>query len=79
MVLRDGIVTLFAASTLPSHRRRGVQRALVLARLVRARDAGAEYVIVLTEPGSDSQRNLETHLGFRVGYTTTIFEAPAGA
>jgi GNAT superfamily N-acetyltransferase len=79
MVLRDGIVTLFATSTLPPYRRRGVQRALALTRLARARDAGVDYAIVLTEPGSESQRNLETNLGFRVGYTTTIFAAPETA
>ena len=74
--LRDGVATLFATSTLPAFRRRGVHGALIAARLAYARQQGAELAVVITSPGSDSQRNLETRYGFRVGYTVTIFESP---
>jgi len=73
--LRDGMATLFATSTLPAFRRRGVHGALIGARLLHAREQGADLAVVITDPGSDSQRNLETHHGFRVGYTTALFEA----
>jgi GNAT superfamily N-acetyltransferase len=77
--LRDGMATLFATSTLPASRRRGVHGALIGARLAAARAQGADLAVVITDPGSDSQRNLETHHGFRVGYTTCLFESPAAA
>jgi GNAT superfamily N-acetyltransferase len=74
--LRDGMATLFATSTLPAFRRRGVQGALIAARLAYALEQGADLAVVITSPGSDSQRNLETRYGFRVGYTIAVFEAP---
>lgn len=77
--LRDGMATLFATSTIPALRRRGVQGALIAARLAHARAHGADLAVVITDPGSDSQRNLETHHGFRVGYTTALFESPPAA
>ena len=73
--LRDGVATLFATSTLPAFRRRGVHGALIAARLGHALEQGAELAVVITSPGSDSQRNLETSYGFRVGYTSAIFES----
>ncbi len=77
--LRDGMATLFATSTVPALRRRGVHGALIAARLAHARAHGADLAVVITDPGSDSQRNLEAHHGFRVAYTTALFESPAGA
>jgi GNAT superfamily N-acetyltransferase len=77
LLLYDGIATLFAASTIPRLRRRGVQSALIAARLAYARDAGADLALSITSPGSDSQRNLEARFAFRVGYTAILFESPA--
>ena len=77
--LRDGMATLFATSTVAALRRRGVQGALIAARVAHARALGADLAVVITDPGSDSQRNLETHHGFRVAYTTALFESPASA
>jgi len=74
--LRDGMATLYATSTLPAFRRRGVHGALIGARLAYALARGADLAVVITTPGSDSQRNLEDNHGFRVGYTTTLFEGP---
>ena len=75
--VRDGIATLFATATIPAFRRRGVQRALVAARLAHAVKADIDLAVVITAPGMDSQRNLETSCGFRVGYSTVLFEAPS--
>jgi hypothetical protein len=76
LLLYDGIGTLFAASTLPALRRRGAQSALIAARLAHARDAGADLALVITEAGSDSQRNMESRFNFRVGYTAMVLESP---
>lgn len=66
--LHAGIANLFAASTLPGVRGRGVQTALVHARLAAAEAAGCDLVFARTSPGSPSQRNLE-RLGFRPVYS----------
>jgi GNAT superfamily N-acetyltransferase len=78
LLLYDGIATLFAAGTIPRLRRRGVQGALVAARLEHARQTGADLAIAITDPGSDSQRNLEERFAFRVGYTSVVFEGRSG-
>lgn len=66
-------VELGGASTRPSFRRRGVQRALIEARLADARALGCDVALVLTDPGSNSQRNL-ARAGFRLAYTKVIME-----
>jgi GNAT superfamily N-acetyltransferase len=68
LAIHDGVAGLLGASTRVPHRRRGVQHALVAARLAAAVDAGCDLAAVDTEPGSDSQRNVE-RLGFRLAYT----------
>jgi GNAT superfamily N-acetyltransferase len=59
---------LFGASTLPHARRRGVQSALLDARLQLAREGGCDLAFTRTLPGSPSQRNAERH-GFRTVYS----------
>ena len=71
MYYHDGVVELGGASTRPAFRRRGVQRALIEARLAHARDVGCDLALVLTEPGSDSQRNVE-RAGFALAYTRVV-------
>jgi GNAT superfamily N-acetyltransferase len=66
-----GVAYLFAASTLPAHRQRGVQAALLEARLSHAGESGCDLATVSTVPGTASQRNVERH-GFRVAYTRVI-------
>ena len=73
LALRDGIAGLFGASTLPAYRNRGVQAALLRARLERATEAGCELAACLARPGSTSQRNIVRH-GFQVLYTRVKFE-----
>jgi GNAT superfamily N-acetyltransferase len=71
--LRGKIAGLFGASTLVDFRKRGVQTALLRARLRRAAEAGCEIGMSLAHPGSHSQRNI-TRLGFRTLYTRVKFE-----
>jgi GNAT superfamily N-acetyltransferase len=71
--LRDGIATLGGMSTLPDHRRRGVQTALVHHRLRFARASGATWAVSTTEPGSASERNL-VRLGFLRSHVKETFE-----
>jgi GNAT superfamily N-acetyltransferase len=62
---------LFAASTLPAFRGRGVQSALIAARLAIGRDAGCDLAFVGTAPGSAAQRNFE-RWGFAPVYSQAL-------
>jgi GNAT superfamily N-acetyltransferase len=71
-IMREaGIAALFGTATLPEFRHRGVQAALINRRLWEAANAGCEYAVVSTMPGSGSQRNMERR-GFRVAYTKLV-------
>ena len=76
LALRAGVAGLFGASTLPEFRKRGVQTALLAARLKRAGEAGCSMAVSLAQPGSVSQRNIMRR-GFRVLYTRVKFEREA--
>lgn len=55
----DGEVALFCgATTAPRFRRRGVQAAMLAARMNVAHRAGARIAVVTTAPGSQSMRNV---------------------
>lgn len=73
LALRDGVAGLFGASTLIDFRKRGVQTALLHARLARAAEAGCDLAVCLARPGSTSQRNI-VRSGFHVLYTRVKFE-----
>lgn len=62
------VFALCGAGTLAAYRGRGLQTALLRARLHAAREAGCEYAVVVTQGGTTSQRNAE-RLGFRVAYS----------
>jgi len=72
MSSHQGVATLGGAGTIPEFRNRGVQKALILARLALAAESDCELAMVATLPGSVSQRNVERQ-GFRVVYTRTKF------
>ena len=57
-----GLFQLFGAATLPQFRRRGVQGALLGARLAEARQAQCDLAVVTVEPGSLSQSNVDRRL-----------------
>jgi ribosomal protein S18 acetylase RimI-like enzyme len=67
----DGLAQLCGAATLPDHRRRGVQSALLRARLVDAARDGCELAIVTTQPASKSQENVQ-RAGFTLLYARAI-------
>lgn len=61
----------FATSTAAAFRRRGVQAALIHARLLLSREAGCTLAYSRTASGGPSQRNLE-RAGFRVAYSRAL-------
>ncbi|UJR85640.1 GNAT family N-acetyltransferase [Sandaracinus amylolyticus] len=65
------IAQLAGAATLPAHRRRGVQSALLRARLLDAVEAGCALAVVTTQPGSRSQHNAQK-AGFALLYTRLV-------
>jgi GNAT superfamily N-acetyltransferase len=69
---------LGGAATLPAFRRRGVQRALIEARLAVAARAGCELAIVTADPGSSSGRNVE-RTGFQLVCNHVDMRAPDGS
>jgi len=62
------VFALCGAGTLAEFRGRGLQTALLRARMAAAVAAGCEYAAVVTQGGTTSQRNVE-RLGFRVAYS----------
>lgn len=70
-----GVALLAGASTIPSGRRRGAQRALLQARLAFAAREGCDLAMMCALPGSGSQRNAERQ-GFRIAYTRVKWELP---
>jgi len=70
--IHNGLMTCFADSTIASHRRGGLQREMIEARLNEGLAQGCELATASTLPGSGSQRNYE-RLGFEVVYTRVTF------
>jgi ribosomal protein S18 acetylase RimI-like enzyme len=74
----EGVAQLCGAATLPEHRRRGVQNALLAARLETAARAGCDVAVVTTQPGSKSQENAQRR-GFELLYTRAVLVRAGGA
>jgi GNAT superfamily N-acetyltransferase len=66
--VHGGVALLAGASTLPAHRGRGLQKALLASRLAYAAELGCELAMMCAAPGSQSQRNAERE-GFAIAYT----------
>ena len=64
-----------AASTVPSHRRRGAQSALLAHRLQLAAQCGAGLVVSKVDPGGGSERNLR-RAGFEAAYEVVQWRRP---
>lgn len=62
------VFALCGAGTLAEYRGRGLQTALLRARMAAAVASGCEYAVVVTQGGTASQRNAE-RLGFQVAYS----------
>jgi len=69
--MAEGVAQFTGAATAPAHRRRGVQTALLSARLADAADAGCDIAVITTQPGSKSQHNAQRR-GFDLLYTRAI-------
>ena len=69
--LAEGVAQLTGAATAPAYRRRGVQTALLSARLADAAAAGCDIAVVTTQPGSKSQQNVQRR-GFDLLYTRAV-------
>jgi GNAT superfamily N-acetyltransferase len=67
----EGIAQFTGAATAPAHRRRGIQTALLSARLADAAAAGCDIAVVTTQPGSRSQQNVQRQ-GFDLLYTRAV-------
>lgn len=76
--IRAKTANFFAASTLPHSRLRGVQTALLQARLQIAREAGCDLAFTRTLPGGPSQRNAERQ-GFHPVYSRARMIKPFSA
>jgi hypothetical protein len=68
VVRQHKVFALCGAGTLAEHPGRGLQTALLRARMAAAVVAGCEYAVVVTQGGTTSQRNAE-RLGFHVAYS----------
>lgn len=75
VAINDGVALLGGAATLPAFRKRGLQAALIEARLAHAAAAGCDLAMTVTLLGSASQRSVERY-GFRVAYTRAKFTLP---
>ena len=71
--IHEGVALFSGAATVPELRRRGLQAALLEARLHYAFEHGCDLAMMVAEPGSDSQRNAERK-GFRIAYTRTKWQ-----
>jgi GNAT superfamily N-acetyltransferase len=69
--IAEGVAQLTGAATVPTHRRRGVQTALLSARLADAAAAGCDLAVITTQPGSKSQQNAQRR-GFDLLYTRAV-------
>lgn len=70
LCIHEGVALFGGSATTPELRRRGLQAALLRERMRYAYDHGCELAMIVTEAGSDSQRNAERK-EFRIAYTRT--------
>ena len=71
MRIAEGVAQLTGAATAPAHRRRGVQSALLSARLADAAAADCDVAVITTQPGSKSHQNAQRQ-GFDLLYARAI-------
>lgn len=76
LCLHDGVALFGGSATIPELRRRGLQSALLRARMQFAFERGCDLAMMAAMPGSDSQRNAE-RAGFRIAYTRTKWQLMA--
>lgn len=74
----DGVALLSADGVVPLFRGRGLQLALIHARMAWAAGRGADVLTASTEPATASQRSYEK-AGFRCAYPKLVMVLPPGA
>lgn len=67
----EGVAQFAGAATLPAFRRRGVQTALLRWRLAQARGMHCDVAVVVTQPASKSQQNVQRE-GFALLYARQL-------
>ncbi len=73
--IEGGVAQFAGAATAPAHRRRGIQTALLTARLADAAAAGCDVAVITTQPASKSQQNAQRQ-GFDLLYTRAVLAKP---
>ena len=68
LAIHEGVALFAGASTVPEFRRRGLQTALLEARMRFACEQECDLAMMVAEPGSNSQRNAQRQ-GFLIAYT----------
>lgn len=68
---RRGVISLFGASVLPRFRRRGIQQALIAARLGRGLSLHADLASITSHPGIPTERNA-ARMGFQLAYVRAV-------
>jgi GNAT superfamily N-acetyltransferase len=76
--IANGVAQLAGSATAPAHRRRGIQSALLAARLMDAAAAGCDIAVVSTQPGSKSQQDVQRR-GFHLLYTRAVLVKDASS
>ncbi|MFC6590730.1 GNAT family N-acetyltransferase [Deinococcus lacus] len=75
--LAEGVAAFHGAATLPAARGRGLQAALLAARLHLAAAQGAQWASVSVSPGSGSERNVR-RAGFRLAGASLAWQLGPG-
>lgn len=75
LCFHEGVALFAGASTVPEFRRRGLQGAVLQARMRLAAEKGCDLAMMVAEAGSESQRNAERK-GFAIAYTRTKWALP---
>ena len=78
LTVLDGVGYLTNASTVPDHRGRGAQQALIAHRIADADAAGCDVLAGLAHPFQSSHRNME-RAGLGVAYTKVSWTRPPGS
>ena len=73
LCMHEGVALFCGASTIPEMRRRGLQNALLRARMRYAHEQGCDLAMMVAAPGSNSHRNAE-RAGFAIAYTRTKWQ-----
>jgi len=68
---RGGVMSLFGTSVLPRFRRRGIQQALIAARLERGLSLQADLASITSHPGIPTERNA-ARMGFQLAYVRAV-------